>query len=654
MQTDVMPSHIEPRRYPRRRTWIVAGAIAAIYFLLRLVTWEPPGIAVGLDISWIYALHESWLSGRVFGRDFVFTYGPYGFVNTEHFHANTFKVMWISQFSLFSVFVLGALQVFRRASARPWLCLLLLAAMVEGMALWWYDSVPYCFIVTAFLFHFFVVADDSPSKSPRLEALTEHGLAAGCALVSLIKFTFGLGAATVAFFVALDYCRRRKVPWPALTFVGAWVVLWMLAGQPIGAIPAYVRGSLEIANGYSEAMSLPGPGVETASYGVAAVLLLAILVASLWASRRRWTVIPAACFAVLLFLLFKAGFVRQQGHSRIAAATLLGSAIPICGLAWSRCASRVVRAGVVTTFACVCAFAWIVCVQQGGTGLPSVVWADLGIARRKVLEVVRRVRGNSHLLRDSEWLKGVHRAAHPLPPLDGTVDVYPTDLNLVLVNGLRYQPRPIPQSYSAYTPYLARLNADHLEGSGAPDYVLFTPEGIDGRLPSEEDGLSWPSLLTRYEDVGAVKPYRILKRRQTPLEVRWQQIDVQTIGRKSAVQLPPHEARALLWATFDVRLKFAGRLGAVFYKIPPLYVELTTSTGATGRFRLIPGVARTGFLISPLVLTADDFAAIASPGQAGGASPADVVSLKLVIERGDRWAFADEMRLEISRLEIHR
>src|SRR6202040_4372562 len=61
-----------------------------------------------------------------------------------------------------------------------------------------------------------------------------------------------------------------------------------------------------------------------------------------------------------------------------------------------------------------------------------------------------------------------------------------------------WNPRPIIQSYSAYTPALVRLNEQHLRGPDAPEWVLFDLQSIDGRLPSLDDGLSWPALLDNY------------------------------------------------------------------------------------------------------------------------------------------------------------
>ena len=64
--------------------------------------------------------------------------------------------------------------------------------------------------------------------------------------------------------------------------------------------------------------------------------------------------------------------------------------------------------------------------------------------------------------------------------------------------GNQWSPRPVLQSYSAYTKELSLQNAAHLLGERAPRNVLFNVQPIDNRLPSLEDGSSWPVLLANY------------------------------------------------------------------------------------------------------------------------------------------------------------
>ena len=108
------------------------------------------------------------------------------------------------------------------------------------------------------------------------------------------------------------------------------------------------------------------------------------------------------------------------------------------------------------------------------------------------------------------------RLFNPLPKVSGTVDLYPNELANIFANDLPYNPRPIPQSFSAYTAKLAQINAAHLRTKDAADSILFDINPIDKRLSSMEDGLSWPEILTRYDIKNFEKRYLLLEKRAEP------------------------------------------------------------------------------------------------------------------------------------------
>ena len=74
----------------------------------------------------------------------------------------------------------------------------------------------------------------------------------------------------------------------------------------------------------------------------------------------------------------------------------------------------------------------------------------------------------------------------PLPPSIGSVEVYPWDVWLPLIHDLPYRPRPVFQSYAAFTTKLSEMNARHLI-SAKPETLLFQVKTIDGRLPTVDD-----------------------------------------------------------------------------------------------------------------------------------------------------------------------
>src|SRR5215831_10830070 len=59
----------------------VVTSLSIFLLLLFLYVLPPPyPIRAGVDWSWQTALTNAFLDGAQFGRDFVFTYGPWGFI----------------------------------------------------------------------------------------------------------------------------------------------------------------------------------------------------------------------------------------------------------------------------------------------------------------------------------------------------------------------------------------------------------------------------------------------------------------------------------------------------------------------------------------------------------------------------------------------
>ena len=108
------------------------------------------------------------------------------------------------------------------------------------------------------------------------------------------------------------------------------MVGWLATGQSLGAVDAYLRGSLEIVSGYSEAMSFEDPNVGWEYWAAFLVIGLGFAVAwhAAWALPGRGKVGLVALWALLSFMSFKAGFVRHDpSHSNIFFASLLGGLV---------------------------------------------------------------------------------------------------------------------------------------------------------------------------------------------------------------------------------------------------------------------------------------------------------------------------------------
>jgi hypothetical protein len=198
------------------------------------------------------------------------------------------------------------------------------------------------------------------------------------------------------------------------------------------------------------------------------------------------------------------------------------------------------------------------------------------------------------------------RAANPLPAVRGAVDVYSHDQAVVLAHALEFRPRPVFHSYMAYSPRLARANADFLLGASAPEWILFRVAPIDRKLPALDDAASWPLLMARYRLDEPAGAFALLRRRETPLPWHLEPLGSVETVTDSAIAVPPADAGPV-WARVDVRPRRRDAVVGALLAPPLTYITVALSDGQQLDYRLVPALAREGFVISPLVRNTGDF-----------------------------------------------
>lgn len=90
-----------------------------------------------------------------------------------------------------------------------------------------------------------------------------------------------------------------------------------------------------------------------------------------------------------------------------------------------------------------------------------------------------------------------------------TVDVLPYDIAVTEAYGLQWHPRPVFQSYSAYTEYLDSLDAKYFLSASSPEYILYALGAIDSRYGIFDEPATFRTLLLKYEPCTRPKFYCI-------------------------------------------------------------------------------------------------------------------------------------------------
>ena len=108
-----------------------------------------------------------------------------------------------------------------------------------------------------------------------------------------------------------------------------------------------------------------------------------------------------------------------------------------------------------------------------------------------------------------------------------------------------------------------------------------------------------------------------------------------------------------IWATFEINKTPLGTIASTLYKPPALWLSVFTHDGACLRYRLAPGMAASGFVLSPVVGNPMAFAELARGGglSALADKQADAVCLTAETGSGSTACYRSPMRLRLSRLD---
>lgn len=184
------------------------------------------------------------------------------------------------------------------------------------------------------------------------------------------------------------------------------------------------------------------------------------------------------------------------------------------------------------------------------------------------------------------------------PILQGTTDIYSYNQTYLISSQNIWSPRPIFQSYSVFNQDLAEDNKKHLQGKHRPDNIIFKIEPIDQRIPSLEDGASWPLLLTNYQPDHSTNDFLFLHKKENPRQTNLTLSKRESHVLGEQVDIPEKQ---LLFAKIELKPTVLGTLATILFKPQQLQITLKLNNGTTKQYRLVANMAKSTFLLSPLI-----------------------------------------------------
>lgn len=539
--------------------------------VLALGTWRVWPVnsvhpSAGLDTSWKIGLHLAAAHGLVFGRDVTFTYGPLGFL-TQPLTVNSTTGALSIAFSLLVWLALAAAVIgAARRSFAP-----VTAFVIAYLVLVLPNQIADALVLVAFLAAVGVF-EDARARSPLLVA----GAGAFAGVVLLVKLNDGI-LTFVIFALAVSGLPRllRMAALLLASFAGSVVVLWVVTGNPIGALPDWLRATSHVLSGYSETMASEANGRWPQYVWAAALLVAAGILLALHLGRTRPALWLIAAVFVAAYL--KEGFVRHDAHDLIFFAAF---AAVLPAFRWRERRLRVGAAAVV-----VAAVAAVVATPEVGLGdlLRPVSSASAALSDARLVVEQGRLR------EEAASSRATIRSQLALPPglvaaLRGrTVAVVPEEVSAVWAYGLRWRPESTLQDYGAYDAYLDRLDAQEVASSG-PARLLQAVRwpGVDGTHPLLEAPATAFARICHYRARRTSTQWTVLAR--TADRCGAPTLIARRTGRAGeAIEIPdPPRRGELVYACIGLRSSLSARLGNLLFK--PVHLPKIVLGAVTYRF----------------------------------------------------------------------
>lgn len=630
-----------PEKLSLMANWFL-WLLTLIGVTVAFVPFTPGMPSFGLDQSWVFAMNQAVSQGLAFGEDIIFTFGPYAFVMDRSYHPST-DFMMVSG-SLYLALSYWACAVILMKDVQ-WFWSLAFCALLGGLCLQ-QDVLFYSFPLLVGLASTKFIHSLEYAVLPKAELAAFYValLFAPLGFLPLIKGNLLVLCGVIIIVCAVFFFIKQRVL--AVICICSPVVsmfiFWIASGQIAAGLPHYLISLVPIISGYTDAMSVDGEITEVLVYLMASALFLLVIFTEKKSINASKSVLFGIYFAYLFFA-FKAGFVRHDGHAVIAGLSIMVAALLLPFILKTKIVFPAVVLLIISGYYIAHHHMNLSGMSIANNFKSTYSWAWQGIETR--------MKDGNRLKYDFDEAVNSLRAQASFPILQGTTDIYSFNQSYLIASGNAWSPRPVFQSFAAYTPALAEANRSHLLGKQAPDNIIFKVESIGGRLPSIDDGASWPVLMFKYKPTGMANGYLLLQKREGVSEVA-KPLKLTREKHKFGENVSLPDSNQPIFAQMEIEPTILGRMARIFFKSSYLAITTENKDGIKSQYRVISGMTKSGFLISPLIENTTEFTLLY--GEIAQLNDKKVKSIAVTSSDNSKWLWKDEYWVTFSQIETAR
>jgi hypothetical protein len=596
--------------------WVIAVACPIRY-------WP---INDSIDNTWVFALNYAAAHGV--SADLVWTTGPLGYLVFPMDLGHNLAQALVFQGALWMALIAIFADLFFRVS-RPLRNLAFFSILFAlSSPLFWFNYMGLENLMLAGVLVLLVLNRQYGGPGRFVAALVLAGM------IALIKLTGGMIAcgALAGFLldriVRLGWKRWTDLVLAALIPFGITVAGLCLFLSSPAQLPHYLIGSFAIVSGYSAAMSSIGGLI---AFAVAAEILIALGAFLFWETRsaRNLVWFLATILVIPILLSIKHGFVRQDIHVinffffvslSLGVASIM---LPLHGRRSMVAFLVLLNCGMISLVYMWGRVGWHDAMTDvtGSRGLVlarEALFGPGGIHLHPLDFAGARAALNTQIHYAPEYtLEPEVRVIVGNAPVASLSMIYSGSVR----EGLNLQLYPVPQRYSAYTPYLDQLNAAWIRDHG-PRFLVFDGTSIDGRQFWAETPAMWIEVYRWYNTNILGSRTLLLERRSAP---RFGSLRVmpaqQIVSPERGFALPANTFTGVPAMDFWSLRCGASAVGAIenlVLRVPPVIMRVENSTGASYSARVIVPLLSTPILGSSLPRTLADLASLMSAGPITG------------------------------------
>lgn len=578
-------------------------------------------LSVDLDPSWIYAINQAGALGLKFGKDIIFTYGPLGYLLQPiniGYNALAGACFWATIY-FFTMYAISDILFFNKNIANRisnfGVLFLLFACLFAPPDREYYV----CYLVILWLSILWF-------DQNRVRYLVPLSFVVSlCFFMKFSSAVFTISAILV--FVVVSSIRERRLNKASsylLLSIPIMVIIGYLIYNPsLVDLYHYVLGGFEISSGFNSAMSLnlnTGYLVQALTLGVIFAFALLLM------SRLDTNFFMYMCiYAGPMFFIFKHGFVRSDLHTE---AFYRNFTLYICTMILffdivgflkngAAVADSVVQPSVASSNE------WS---KVKRMMLPLLViallYAPIANYGNPLPKIARSIAGKNAELKESYiTLKEgtVFLEASTVPNEikeaigKSSLSIFSWEYLLMDSLDAEWKMLPVIQNYSAYTPYLDKLES-RLYSEEGPEYVLidFNSLTIDLRYPFIETPSTWEAIYASYRTSMVQDNYLLLERTERAFNTNNKNVINEAISPKEEKIVIP-ESSQMTCIRIEAELTLLGKMMKTFVKIPEVTMDVVYEDGTTAEGRVLLDNFENDVLIGCLPRTIDETAEMLNP-----------------------------------------